>query len=75
MSCEVNVGAVIQAGAPHCFVIKSKAGDADDVKRYVGGSAQPSDVAGVGWYLRFDERNEKHEHSIFLKQKETTSFA
>ena len=56
--------AIVETGATHCAIVHAKAGDADDVQRHVGRGTQSCDVAGVGWDLRFDERDGKHEESI-----------
>ena len=58
---EVYLRPVVETRASHCAIIHAKACDTDDVKWCVGGGAQPSDVAGVGWNLRFDERDGNHE--------------
>ena len=54
---ELHFRPVIETGASHGAIVHAKAGDPDDVKRHVGGGAQPRDVAGVRWNLGFDERN------------------
>ena len=58
---ELYLRPVIETGASQRAIVHAKARDADDVKRHVSGSAQPSDVAGVRRNLRFDERDGEHE--------------
>src|ERR1043165_544833 len=70
VSCELHFRPVVETGASQRAIVHAKAGDADDVQWSVGGGTQSRDVAGVGWNLRFDECDGKHEESIGRKRRE-----
>jgi hypothetical protein len=78
----LHFGPVVETRALEGAIVHAKAGDAYDVQRNVSRGTVASDVAGVGWYLWFDERDRQHGESISplramtaREQKETTSFA
>ena len=88
---ELHFRPLVETRTSHGAIIHAEAGDTNDVKRSVGGSAEASDVAGVGRNLRLYKRDGYHWHSLsstdytdsllinlcslWIKQKETTSFA
>ena len=60
MAVQLNLRPVIQACATNSTIIEAKAGDADDMQRDARGSAESSNVAGVGRNLRLDKRYADH---------------
>ena len=60
MAGQLYFTPIIQPCSSHCFVIKSKPGDTNDVKWSPCTCTEASDVAGVLGDLRFDEGDANH---------------